>query len=679
MQDLFSKNILTVKIPVVGETNNYLVTIKFGGFLDLIKKQLEKQDSNILELRTIIRALIDALNRDDVYIHCNCLHPTTKIKLLDGTAPTAKELKDRFDNGEKLYCYSVDENGDFKPGEIENVWISGNSTNFIKITLDNDREIITTPEHLYLNRQGEYVEAQCLNIGDSLMPLYFNKTSKDYDTIKLNSTNKYHSIYKLVADYFKSKEILEALCRVKESDNMKYDVAIHHKDFNKHNNNPENLQIMTAREHWDYHSNLCGKDRVITDRMRETSRINALKRNANPTERMIEARKEWNRKCVLRNYDSDRKEQQSKLMKQVMKDYYENISEEDRKNILEKLSKESKLKWERGCFDTEAFRDAAKERGKRLHTPDMERLTREGQDNYWSSISEEELKRRLEISKQNIKKAQEKVRGLHLTEEHKEKIRKAKLNKTAEQRSECYKKVVYTKIKNNLLFLIQNNKPLTNENYNKYRKNGSPKITKYFENIDKAVEYFQLNHKVKNIEHITIEDTPVYDISVKKYSNFLVDSGVILHNCDDWRYRMAYFASISDINAGEKENRPSKVTNPDNNLGPGCKHTMLVLANTSWLIKVASVINNYIKYFEKNKQKQYADIIYPAIYGKKYQEPIQLSLEDEEELSSSKDLIDKANTLGRERGRFKPGNPTRFQPQNKQNPNQLELEIEDEI
>lgn len=154
---------------------------------------------------------------------------------------------------------------------------------------------------------------------------------------------------------------------------------------------------------------------------------------------------------------------------------------------------------------------------------------------------------------------------------------------------------------------------------------------------------------------------------------------VYIHcSCPDWKYRMAFWATMSDINSGDPENRPSDITNPNNKLGPGCKHVMLVLANSAWLIKVASVVHNYIKYFEKNRQKQYADIIYPAIYGKKYEEPVQLSIDDRDDLESDKSLIDTSNALGAVSGRFRKGNPYRYQPRR----NEVEkgqISIEDEI
>lgn len=156
---------------------------------------------------------------------------------------------------------------------------------------------------------------------------------------------------------------------------------------------------------------------------------------------------------------------------------------------------------------------------------------------------------------------------------------------------------------------------------------------------------------------------------------------VYIHcSCPDWKYRMAFWATVTDILSGDPENRPSKITNPKNTLGPGCKHVMLVLANTSWLIKVASVIHNYIKYFEKNKKQQYADILYPAIFGKEYEEPVQLSFDDSDELESDTQIIDDANKAGIERGRFQAGNQYRFQKSDKPDPNQQSIDdIENNI
>ena len=127
-------------------------------------------------------------------------------------------------------------------------------------------------------------------------------------------------------------------------------------------------------------------------------------------------------------------------------------------------------------------------------------------------------------------------------------------------------------------------------------------------------------------------------------------------SCPDFRYRFNYWATRNSINSGLPEKRPSNITNPKDNLGSSCKHTLLVLSNNSWILKCASVINNYIKYMEKHYKKAYSDIIYPAIYGKPYEDVVELSLFDDDELVTDKDTLDKANVQGREDTLFKKGN-----------------------
>ena len=578
MNSVFKNNILTVSIPVQGETDNYLVKIKFGGFLDTLKQFIERQDGE-LNLRAITRALIDSFNRDDVYIHCSCLHKDTKIKLLDGTVKTISELKDLYDSGKKIYVYSTDENGDFIPGEVEKVWVTSNESRFIKITLDNDEYIITTPDHLYRLRTGEYTPAYSLKEGDSLMPLYF-QNRLGYETIKYNSKKGYNSTYKLVAGYYYSDLISETKARSKQqrenNDNkMPYDVAIHHIDFNKLNNYPENLRIMTGYEHWMYHAEEVGFKRLWSDKVWSDNTKKLCSENMKKTNEKY--REVWH----------DRRVQ---------------------------MGKASSTSYDKG-LNSKSVID-------RMHESRKQKMIQLNKDPYY-------IRKRLE-----------------------------------------------GRIYNNMLKVINLGYELTEENYTMVGKSArAPRVSTAFSSFDEAVSYFKLNHKVKSIEYLTLENQPVYDIKLKNSNNFLVDAGVILHNCPDWAYRMAYWASVNDLNSGEPEDRPSDITNPKNDLGPGCKHVMLVLSNMNWLLKVASVINNYIKFFERNRKKEYADIIYPAIFGKPYEEPVQLSMDDTDELASDTDTIDTANIQGAVSGRFQRGNEYRFRP--KETPPKNQMSIDD--
>ena len=143
---------------------------------------------------------------------------------------------------------------------------------------------------------------------------------------------------------------------------------------------------------------------------------------------------------------------------------------------------------------------------------------------------------------------------------------------------------------------------------------------------------------------------------------------VYIHcSCPDASYRMNYWQTKNGISSGDPETRPSDITNPEDNLGSACKHVLLVLSNTSWLLKVASTIYNYINYMEKHYQKLYADIIYPAIYGKAYEEPVQLDIFDDDNLETDTDMLDKSNEYARTKNQFKQGNKegVRFASSNK--------------
>jgi len=149
---------------------------------------------------------------------------------------------------------------------------------------------------------------------------------------------------------------------------------------------------------------------------------------------------------------------------------------------------------------------------------------------------------------------------------------------------------------------------------------------------------------------------------------------VYIHcSCPDFKFRQNFWVTMSDLNSGEPERRPSKITNPHNDLGPGCKHIMLILANTGWLIKVASVIVNYIKYMEKNRERLYQEFIYPAIYGKAYEGPVQQDIFGDE-LDSDTNTIDRANKEARAKGQFTQNNPYKYQKQ----PDKNQLSVVDD-
>lgn len=183
-----------------------------------------------------------------------------------------------------------------------------------------------------------------------------------------------------------------------------------------------------------------------------------------------------------------------------------------------------------------------------------------------------------------------------------------------------------------------------------------------------------LRYQVQRSNQVTFRE-----VSRALINSFNNDDVYIQCSCPDNQYRFNYWATQNKYNSGAPETRPSDITNPDDSLGSTCKHTLLILNNTSWILRVSRVISNYIKYMQDHYPKMYADIIYPAVFGKEYEEPVQLQIDDTDELQTDTDIIDKSNQAAVDRTRFQRGNTqgVRFA-SNDRNEDQLEIENPDD-
>lgn len=130
-------------------------------------------------------------------------------------------------------------------------------------------------------------------------------------------------------------------------------------------------------------------------------------------------------------------------------------------------------------------------------------------------------------------------------------------------------------------------------------------------------------------------------------------------SCPDYKYRFAHWNIINRVSVDDTASDPGPgkgIRNPHDQLGRGCKHVLLVLANGDWVMKVASVINNYINYAEKNLQKPFLKFIFPKLYGMPADEMVENNLiDDEKYLNSSEGLIDAINEYGKNRGKMLKG------------------------
>jgi len=179
-----------------------------------------------------------------------CLSGDTSVKLLDGTHKTVKQL---YDLGAKdFYVYSIDQQQAVVPGRCSSVVLTGKNKKVLKITLDNGEFFKCTENHKIMLRNGEYIEAKALVAGASLMPLYTRISIREdhkgivgYEMCYNLTTDKWEWTHKMVA-----QSIYEGTFKNK---------AIHHKNFNKLNNVPDNLLITDWDEHVKLHKELAYK------------------------------------------------------------------------------------------------------------------------------------------------------------------------------------------------------------------------------------------------------------------------------------------------------------------------------------------------------------------------------------------------------------------------------------
>ena len=139
----------------------------------------------------------------------------------------------------EFYIYAVDENGSMVPAKAT-AKLTGINKEVIRVILDNNMEIICTPDHEFMLRDGTYKKVSDISYEDSLMPNYLRNGPKEYKQYYDNFRMKWIFVHTKINNYhnFDYKEIVTERIKNKED---KY-LVTHHKDFNKNNNTPENLE-----------------------------------------------------------------------------------------------------------------------------------------------------------------------------------------------------------------------------------------------------------------------------------------------------------------------------------------------------------------------------------------------------------------------------------------------------
>lgn len=185
-----------------------------------------------------------------------CFSMDTKVSLLDGRELSIREIETEINSGKTLWTYSCDEfTGEVKPGLISWAGVTQKSAKAMKLILDNGEEIICTPDHKFPIYGRGFVEAKDFTIGESLIPLYRKKEfisehkKLDYEMVFNNSSKKWVYTHRMVRSNIQLPlEIYEQ--------NFGDGYVVHHKDVNRHNNSPENLCLMSFKDHGLYHRSI---------------------------------------------------------------------------------------------------------------------------------------------------------------------------------------------------------------------------------------------------------------------------------------------------------------------------------------------------------------------------------------------------------------------------------------
>lgn len=193
-----------------------------------------------------------------------CLDMKTKVPLLDGRTLTLEEITTEHQAGKKNWVYSCDPvTGKFAPGPVSWAGVTIKDSQVVKVTFDNGESVICTPDHKFPVWGKGFIEAQHL-VGESVIPGYrrnqdINGNGNEYEQIYQNDTKTWEYTHRLVSTWKDGAGLREEFTFLENKEKKN---TIHHKDFNRFNNNPDNLVRMGWKDHMKYHTQYCNSDEL---------------------------------------------------------------------------------------------------------------------------------------------------------------------------------------------------------------------------------------------------------------------------------------------------------------------------------------------------------------------------------------------------------------------------------
>ena len=455
-----------------------------------------------------------------------CFLGSTKIKLLDGRSLSFEELNKEYGPTEHFWVYSQKIGAKGKihtvPGKAKNSRITARGvTKLVRITLDDGTvEEGCSLDHRWMLYNGEYCEAQNLKVGDSLRPLYLRnvpisnkKGAKDYTQFQRPETKGWHRVHRMAHGPTTRGNV------------------IHHIDFNRFNNRPDNLVEMTRRDHLDLHVS-----HAHLNFNSEAFRAGAQKWNLSEEGRKYHSdfmKKLWEDP----EYRKKQAEKSSEIGKitgpKTIKVFNDKRTEEKDTRVLESLSKEDFV----SLVNAHVFIEAVcRESGIAYY--DLRRLQKLyfGYENWNVFVKAEFASRHKEETQKQS--AENSRKGAAKNVERMQKIRKQYLDSISLTKEifdlNVQKYVNRKEIAKHTAFTESDLNKAGREYYSDCLKDHNiiwtSMLKKHFifDDIEK-----RSNHKVAKVEIYETEPVDLWDIEVEEYSNFALETGVFVHNSKD--------------------------------------------------------------------------------------------------------------------------------------------------
>jgi hypothetical protein len=208
----------------------YIYKVKCNGSTAEASAEILKEYMNTLKQARAIDTG-DTTTKYDSKANPMCLRGEVKIRLCSGVNVTIKELFEDRDKYLGKHVWSVNPNTfQVEASQIEDIQKTRLDAQLVRVWIDSVRRpkyVDCTPDHQFMLRDGSFKEAQNLQPKDSLMPFYHklsNKGLTGYECIYNPSENRYQFAHKLAVGSVVHRGYL-----------------VHHKNFNKTDNEPDNL------------------------------------------------------------------------------------------------------------------------------------------------------------------------------------------------------------------------------------------------------------------------------------------------------------------------------------------------------------------------------------------------------------------------------------------------------